>query len=323
MKASIIIPTHNRFRSLLKTLSSASHLKFPKKDCEIIIVENACTDRTKSGVIELLQKNRMSNFKLVSENSIGLHFARHTGAEVAKGDLLLFTDDDATFHPDWVNSYVHAFVKYKDIVAAGGPVKPKWETNPPKWLKEYIGKSKIFSPLSLMEPYKNFRLDEKGFFFGVNMAIRRKTLFDMGGFNPELIGDKYVGDGEFGLNKKLWAKNLLIGYIPEALVYHHVPNERMTLKYLKLRMGNEGINALYPSIQAYMPRAKLFNMALKIFSVNIKLYLASLIYHNQTDTNSLNIQLEASHKYAQIQYLLRLIFDNNLRSIVFQNYKLN
>lgn len=314
---SVIIPTHNRRKSLLRTLESISQINLSEKDYEIIVVENACTDGTLSAIKIWQKEKTVGNLRVISENSIGLHFARHKGARMAKAEILIFTDDDATFSSDLMQAYIDAFDRYPEMVAAGGPVKPKWGNDPPKWLREYIGDTKIFSPLSLMEPYRRFRLNKKGFFFGVNMAIRKKILFQVGGFNPESIGKQYVGDGEVGLYKKLQQRGLLIGYVPDAVAYHHVPKERLTLGYFISRMKNEGISYIYGSLNNQIPGLpKLIFSAISIFLVNYKLWLAACYHKNKTDINSLNIQLDAAHKYAQVQYLLRLIFDKDLKSLV-------
>ena len=75
------------------------------------------------------------------------------------------------------------------MMASGGPVRPIWETEPPQWLLDYIAESKIFTILSIMEPHTEFRIDQKGGFFGVNTAIRRNILFEVGGFNPDSFGE--------------------------------------------------------------------------------------------------------------------------------------
>ena len=318
---SIIIPTYKRKSSLMRALESLQKQK--NASMEIIVVDNA---HEKSIHNEIKKFNHTATYPVtyISEQKLGLHFARHKGAITAKTEILIFTDDDATFSPDWVKSYTDAFVKYPEMVAAGGPVRPKWESNPPIWLKEFMGESKFFTPFSLMDPYKKFNLDKRGYFFGVNMAVRKKTLFEVGGFNPELIGNTYVGDGEFGLNKKLWCNKLLIGYTPSALVYHHISKERMTLNYLKMRMRNEGISTVYSVIHPQIPsRIKLFILSFAILLKNMKLFIASIVYNGKTDGNSLNIQLTAEHKFSQINYIFRLIFDKNLRSIVEKSNWLN
>lgn len=318
---SIIIPTYKRNTSLLRTLVSLQEQKLDI--LEIIVVDNADDPQLYDEIIKF-NRRTIHPISYISENKVGLHFARHTGAKVAKGEILLFTDDDATFHSSWANSYLHAFIKYENMVAAGGPVRPKWESDPPIWLKEFIGKSKIFTPLSLMDPYKKFRLDKKGYFFGVNMAVRKKTLFEVGGFNPELIGDTYVGDGEFGLIKKLWRKKLLMGFIPSALVYHQISKERMTLNYLKIRMKNEGISYVYGLLNNQIPPPhKFLFMMVSILFNNYKLWLADLYHRSKTNINALNIQLQAANFRGQLIYLFRLLIDKNLRYYVKKSDWLN
>jgi glucosyl-dolichyl phosphate glucuronosyltransferase len=62
-----------------------------------------------------------------------------------------------------------------------------------------MGQTTMFPMLGLVDISETFRLEPQGFFFGGNMAIRREVLFQVGGFNPELVGDLYLGDGEVGL----------------------------------------------------------------------------------------------------------------------------
>ena len=123
-----------------------------------------------------------------------------------------------------------AFADHPTMAAAGGPVRPFWEQPPPQWLIEYIGDSKCFVILSFMEPYDNFQLNEKGYFFSCNMAIWKNVLKARGGFDPEATATAWIGDGESGLNKRMWANREQIGYVPEAVVYHHIPAHRMTVE---------------------------------------------------------------------------------------------
>lgn len=306
MKASIIIPTHNRVDSLLRTLNSVCELNFPKKDYEIIIVENVCTDGTKYKVEQWIKENRLENMKLLSERSAGVHHARNSGAIAAKSEILIFIDDDVVVTSNLLNAYLSSFNKNPKMVAAGGAVLPKWESRPPKWLTNFIGKRKTFFILGLMNPHNKFQLKSKGFFFSNNMVIRRKILLEMGGFNPELVGTEYIGNGETGLYKKLWKKNLLIGYIPNALVYHHLPKDRLTLSYLKRRMVNEGISNMYTHYHEGTLRrtTELFTKLLIIAISNLKLWLADFVYNGRTDINSLNIQLEAARFRGQIKFIL-------------------
>jgi len=79
-----------------------------------------------------------------------------------------------------------------------------------------------------MEPYQTFNLSERGYFYSCNMAILKSKLIEREGFHPEATGDAWVGDGETGLNRDMQTKGDLIGYVPGALTYHHIPASRMT-----------------------------------------------------------------------------------------------
>src|SRR3954471_18361568 len=116
MHVSLIMPTHNRVSSLERALRSAIALDHVQGETEIIVVDNASTD----GTARLLQQFRATAPGLLSdlyEERPGLHHARHTGAKAARGNLLVFTDDDATFHPDLLQSYAKAFARHPDMAA--------------------------------------------------------------------------------------------------------------------------------------------------------------------------------------------------------------
>ena len=321
MDVSVIIPTYNRVETLLHALVSLQEQSLP--EFEILVVDNAASLEIKRLVATIKPSVKVS-LKYVPEPKLGIHNARHAGARAAKGELLVFTDDDATFDPGWLQAYAEAFSKHPEMSAAGGPVRPRWDASPPKWLLEFIGSKKIFTMLSLMEPYKEFRLDPKGFFFGVNMAIRRDILFEVGGFNPESFGDVWLGDGETGLNHKLCRLAMSIGYVPDAIVYHHIPPERMTVEYFRRRMANEGASDMYALLhQGTLHWLPCFLHATSIVVKNAIFWLAARLLNGRTDRISLRIRLHASRTRSRLEYLVRAILDKDLQELVLKDDWLN
>jgi len=315
---SVIIPTLNRCETLKNAIASAQGQTWPADQYEIIVVDNGSTDGT-SHSVERLEKESKTLIRVIHEPLLGLHNARHAGARAAKGEVLMFTDDDATFEPDWVRAYAEAFAKYPEMMAAGGPVRPFWETQPPQWLLSYMGNEKTFGILSLMEPYSEFRLDQKGFFFGVNMAVRRQVLFKVGGFNPDSFGDIWLGDGETGLNRKLWERQMLIGYVPGAVVFHHIPPQRMTARYFCRRMANEGACEMYALFHQGVPHwLRLLKQVAGITVRNGKYWLAALLFRGRTDTRSIRIQIRAAKTFSNLKYVIRLTYDKDFRKLVLE-----
>ena len=316
MKISAIIPTYNRPRTLLQALRSLQEQTL--SDFEILVVDNAADSEVEKMVAEFnLTAKHLGCY--VSEPQLGLHNARHTSARMAKGNILVFTDDDATFDPGWLHAYAKAFAEHPEMAAAGGPVRPTWEASPPEWLLEFMGDAKTFGILSLMEPYNEFRLDPKGFFFGVNMAIRRDVLFEVGGFNPESFGDIWLGDGESGLNRRLWRQGMLVGYVPEALVYHHIPPQRMTVEYFCRRMANAGGCTGYARFHEGIPGP--VGLSLRIARIGLSLARQALMTPARMIIRRdrfamLRLRMRLAYDLSRIRYVLRLFHDRQLRELV-------
>lgn len=321
MEVSVIIPTYKRLHHLLRALESLRGQSLP--ECEVLIVDNEASPEIEQLVLKnaLVCKNPI---RYISEPKLGLHYARHAGAQAAKGKILVFTDDDATFDTEWLQAYARAFADYPQMAAAGGPVRPLWEAAPPRWLENFLSNRPIMPILSLMDPCKEFSVEANGFFFGVNMAIRRTILFEVGGFNPEAFGEVWLGNGETGLNHKLWERGLLVGYVPDAIAYHYIPMERMTVEYFKRRMGNEGACDMYTRFHQKMPgQLGLLWHAASVMFRNGVFWLVAPLVSGRTDWMSLRVQLQAARSRAQFKYVSRLMRDKNFRQFVLKQDWLN
>lgn len=287
---------------------------------EIILVDNAADEDLRRKVLSFNQGARIG-VTYVPEPNLGLHNARHTGARAAAGEILVFTDDDATFVPGWLVAYAKAFADHPEMAAAGGPVRPAWEASPPPWLLEFVRDSmssrKTFGALSLMEPHEEFRLDANGYFFGVNMAIRRDVLFAMGGFNPDSFGTVWLGDGETGLNRKLWQQGMLVGYVPDAVVYHHISPERMTVEYMCRRMANEGASEMYHLFRQRGINVKsLLRGIVGAIYRGLPLWFLVLLFRGNTDRRMIKVKMEAARSWSHVVYICRLAFSAHFRSLV-------
>ena len=312
---SLVVPTYNRSRVVMRCLASVQQQNLA--DFELVLVDNS-PDAGLRTLIDDFNGSARRKAKYVAEPSLGLHNARHAGARAATGDVLVFTDDDAGFDPDWLAAYARCFGAHPEMAAAGGPIRPAWESPPPAWLTVFMrADPTMFPVLSLLELSCDFQLRHDGIFFGVNMAIRRDALFDAGGFNPEIFGDRWLGDGETGLNRKLWARGQMIGYVPDALVYHYVPPERMTVAYMRKRQASDGACDMYARFHDRMPSVLgLARVALAIVGESARDWLAEPLFRGRTDPRALRVQMRAARARARFQYVLRLMVSPGLRALV-------
>lgn len=311
---SVIIPTYHRPLEALRCLQSLESQTFTA--FETVVVDNSPDGELRERIRAL-----ESRVLYVHEPRLGLHNARHAGARAAHGQVLVFTDDDAEFSPGWLAAYADAFDMHADMAAAGGRVLPRWGAPPPDWLCNAISADpRMFPAFSLLDLCNVFALSRDGIFFGVNMAVRREALFAMGGFNPEIFGERWLGDGETGLNRKLWASGALVGYVPQALVYHHVGPRRMTVGYLRRRQQHEGACDMYARFRGRVPRPGILaRFALGVMRESARDWAAEPMFRGRTSPRALRVQLRAVRAWARLEYVVRLMVSPQLRALVMRD----
>ena len=153
---------------------------------------------------------------------------------------------------------------------------------------------------------------------GANFSIRRDLLFRVGGFNPDNApADPVVGDGEVGLCRKVYEEGKKIIYVPEAIVWHVVVADRVTLAYMKRRFANNGVSAAYADYQSrrsgclrlltLAARCGLWAMAHKCLAWGHRALADEAYYRHE---------LTAVRCWSQALVNLRLLYDPSFRRFV-------
>jgi hypothetical protein len=169
--------------------------------------------------------------------------------------------------------------------------------------------------LSLMEPRPQ-KPSLDGTFFGTNMAIRRNVLFDTGGFNPEAFGERWIGDGEAGLIQKLRARGALIGSVPEAVVFHHIPARRMTPAYLCARMVKEAACTEYAWVhRSGLGATSVLSRLARIGASVARALLTELVSGLGSGDGLAPVRARMGWAYggARLTYIIRLLVDPEFR----------
>ncbi|MDP8907586.1 MAG: glycosyltransferase [Chloroflexota bacterium] len=166
----------------------------------------------------------------------GLSGARNTGVDVARGDLLMFLDDDAAAPPTWLERVLPHF-RDDRVAAVGSGVVPEWSDGRPPWFPPefywVVGCSYRGLPTSTA-PIRNP--------IGAAMVFRRSALLKAGPFRPEVgrIGKVPWGCEETELSIRVRAHGLTILYEPDVAVKHTVTPDRTTIRYFVSRCWGEG-----------------------------------------------------------------------------------
>jgi len=170
----------------------------------------------------------------------GLSGSRNSGIAVAKGEIIVFLDDDAVATSDWLMFLKEAFSD-PQILAAGGPVIPLWLDSEPAWLPQefywVVGCTYRGTPQTaqiIRNP------------IGANMSFKREVFDIVGGFRSEIgrVGTRPLGCEETELcirARQHWPEKGIL-YQPEAIVYHRVPASRASWRYFFSRCYAEGLS---------------------------------------------------------------------------------
>ena len=296
MKASVIIPTYKRPECLSDALSSVIAQDFSKDDYEIVIVDNGAQATPELAV--LCDPAARPSVCYIHEASNGLHHARHAGAKLARGEILVYIDDDVLCPPGWLTAMMTPY-QDQQVAMVAGKVVLHFEETPPAWLPPFHG---LLSALDWGDTAR--AVSPYGTPVGCNMSVRKKVLFEVGGFNPDGFGDRSLihlrGDGECGLAHKIHEAGYLVWYAPEAMLEHRVPSTRMTPQYVEWRSAIGGIEDAYTALRysgGTLP-------GLLLRSVHSVAYY---FYHRGCTLCPRGMQAHMLHRAAAMRYKYRMI----------------
>ena len=240
-KLSIVIATYNRSQSLLRILRSVVGQTAPAQLWECVVVNNNSTDDTEAVFSDFAEKNPTFDLRMVTETKQGLSNARNCGIAASVGDYIAIVDDDETLEESFVESYIEFFDSFPTAMAAGGAVKACYESVRPRWMSHFT-EQMIANPLDLdiaVTIFPKSRVPAGG-----NMAFRREVFDRVGLFNPQLgrNGQSLVGGEENDLFARLRRNGKLLYFVPNAAIYHHIPDSKLTDDYFDRLSYNVGVS---------------------------------------------------------------------------------
>jgi glycosyltransferase involved in cell wall biosynthesis len=232
MLISVIIPTYNKKKFLLRALSFLDKQTLPKNLYEVLLIDDGSCYDVEKYVRPYITEGTIRYFKKIHG---GPGSARNLGIKHAKGDIVAFTDDDCIIPSDWLKN-IHDSFLYNDKMAG------------------IEGKTISFideiHPLS----HQVINAHPQGVFPTCNMSYRKQILERIGGFyykfthphdedidlawNALKYGDVVFNDSVVIMHpvyyKNIFKKLLWTCYFKDEFILYNRHREL----YKKLRGGN-------------------------------------------------------------------------------------
>lgn len=187
---SVVITAYNAERFIDKAIESILSQSY--NDYELILVENGSNDNTYSVIKRYCKNPKVRLLKLKS--NLGPGGGRNAGADIAKGEILIFVDSDMTFDKDYIKNLVRPIFNGITYGTCHGVEYAANMNN--KWARCW-GRIRV-SPT-----------EKEGIIF---RAIRKDIFLEKGGFDPKY---GYADDQTFFI--KYGMKSLAV---PDSICYH-------------------------------------------------------------------------------------------------------
>ncbi len=183
MELSAVIPCRNSSKTIGRCLESLR--KMNRTDVTIVVADDGSTDDT-AKIAESF------GARVLYLEKRGRAAALNSGLTEAGGEAVLFTDSDCVVNPEWADEMEALLEKGYDGVG-GNLIPSQWTTVEIAKVMRYL--HEFENDYELTGSYTRFCLN------GNNMAIRRKALDAIGGFDPD-----YVHGADADLTRRLLDK---------------------------------------------------------------------------------------------------------------------
>ena len=236
-----IICTYNRAKYIGNLLESIAKNDLDKNAYEIVLVDNNCTDNTREICEAFAKAPKDVQFRYVVEPEQGLSAARNKGIKEAKGDVIVYIDDDALVGTDYLRTYAEWFETHPKTMACGGPIEPLYETKEPAWMTPYT-KALLTAWMNYGDKVREY---PKGRYPGGGNAAYRKEVFEkVGLFNTALgrKGGNLMGSEEKDIFDKMHSLGMQVLYLPNPVLHHLIPQAKLEPDYFNRLTTQIGIS---------------------------------------------------------------------------------
>jgi GT2 family glycosyltransferase len=220
----VLFATRNGAKTLGGVLEAYRRLEPLRGGWKLVVVDNGSTDASRE-IIAGFERHLPLTY--VFEAEPGKNAALNAGLALVSGDLVVLTDDDAFPRPDWLVRLREAADANPTFGIFGGGVTPRWETEPPMWILDWVPLAPTYtvSDPSLTEgPADGYHV------FGPNMAVRAE-IFEAGHrFDPSIgptSSRGYAMGSETEFVLRVMGHGVMVWCTPTAIVGHFIRTTQM------------------------------------------------------------------------------------------------
>ncbi|MCH9007741.1 glycosyltransferase family 2 protein [candidate division KSB1 bacterium] len=267
---SIVIPHYRGKEILYQCLTALERTSYP--NTQVILVDNASSDGS------VVSVSRDFPWVKVVANKVNAGYAGgcNSGLRLARGEFVLFLNDDTVFEPDWLNPLAAALIEDVSIAAC----QPKLLALHQRDTFDYSGAAgglmDVFGfPFALGRIFFTLEKDEKqydtgGEIFwasGTAILVRKSTLERVGIFDE----DFFAHMEEIDLSWRFHLAGMRVVVVPQSEIFHNSGSTLTPDSFKKVYLNHR--NSLVMLLKNYE-----LNNVLWIVPVRVILELVAILY---------------------------------------------
>lgn len=226
----VALCTHNHADRLERTLADLPRIRVPDAAWEFLIIDNGSRDTTPAMLAGHAWPQGW-RVRMVREEKLGLSNARNRAIAEARGEYVIFMDDDETADPDWLCAFERLITAQRPD-AFGGRIQVLFEDARPPWLTDellgFLGElNRADAICPLVDPGSSF--------YGGNFGFRRAVCGTVGGFDAMLgrKGSDNTGGEEVDFYRRLIQAGFRVWWTPEAVIHHRIQAAKLNRGYFR------------------------------------------------------------------------------------------
>ncbi len=237
---SVVVATYNRVGSLRLLIEALKSQSITPTDFEVIIVDDGSNDGTAEFLAEAALTTKFS-LQCAHQINSGPAAARNLAMKSAKGEIIVFTDDDCIPDPDWLERIDGFFQKHPDTDGCGGKIRRQNDSS----VSRYIDRCG-----AMRHPIR--KDGTVAYLVTANAAYRRNVVDEVGGFSEDI---SWPGGEDPDLSFKVVEGGGQLAYCRDAVIRHEHRDSLLGVYKMFFNHGRGGaVNAHWNAGDKRTPR---------------------------------------------------------------------
>jgi glycosyltransferase involved in cell wall biosynthesis len=208
-KVSVVIPSKNRCALLARSIDRIESQTVSREHYEVIVIDNDSVDDTRNVLEE--KARTYSNLKFGVQEKPGAAATRNAGLQLARGEVILFIDDDVQAESTLIDTHLDRHAKSSNVAVIGAVSVPWGDTTDP--FLRYLRDHRILNPYTPSKGPIDF-----SYYHTCNVSTPTNALLRVGGFNENF---KVYGMEDIELGYRLEKDGCRMVFAPEARAVHY------------------------------------------------------------------------------------------------------